>query len=90
MNSYIFKDNSDTTNSYLGSRVACLFSEKLKTKLYSNSDDVVIYKGIPCEGLLWSSEDDLVDTKVLWINESKIIECYYNCLLFINSNNLFF
>ncbi len=90
MNSYIFKDNSDTTNSYLGSHVEYLFSEKLKNKLYSNSDDVVIYKGIPCEGLLWSSEDDLVDTKVLWINESKIIECYYNCLLFINSNNPFF
>ena len=54
------------------------------------SRDVSIYKAIPCEGLLWCSDDDLVDTKVLWINESKIIECYYNCLLFMNSNDMFF
>lgn len=65
-----------------------LFSSKLKEQLFLNDD--AVYKAISCEGLLWRSDDDLVDTKVLWINESKIIECYYNCLLFMNSNDMFF
>lgn len=89
MNLYMFKDNSDIKDSYLGARINVLFSEKLKSQLHL-SGETAVYKAVSCEGLLWDSKDDLVDTKVLWINESKVIECYYNCLLFINSNSVFF
>ncbi len=88
MNLYIFKDNSDIKKSYLGARMDEFFARELKNKLHLNSNEAV-YKAVLCEGLLWCSKDDLVDTKVLWINESKVIECYYNCLLFINSNSIF-